>query len=389
MVMGDNKYGRGGPVGDFSRGLVPALAGGSIEEIGSFVGFMGLVAREYKDYYPSGMGREVGTNPGATWERALGDLEYFMGEGHHGGLLFNRYCKFVAHLVCRLPLNYLRKKEGSGFLGGSLGGSLECLFRFEGAENSKAVVGLLKRTDKILKRVARLPFDGDVGGRLAKELHEYGYTDIDTSEKGFRGTPAEWQGLREKSPYKQSRARYEAAVKGDSLGFAAARGDALEVKCCLAEGVSFSGANANTSDLPLVMAAVGGSTEVVDHLLRAGANIDMVSLGRAGIPPGLSVQSVAAIYGKQEFFDKMVSLGADPGVVLKQRVGNLSVYEWVEAKAAKERAASPAEDIRPYQGMLERLETLGKGKGKDAGKGQGSGLGMSGKFPQSSARTQL
>ena len=361
-----------------------------------FVDFVDSVVRDYEAYYPVGMSRfthdpagmssfanvseEKGVPLQTNFSAALDDLEYVLSEKNYGGLDFNKHCSFVAHLVVRLPLGAIGTEGGKG--------PLCCLWGSEATENDpKEKKILVRRTDEILKKVAKLPLEGYLGLNVKEWLQTDGYIGPDTPDtpdKGLLEKSLRWLKGDEKDMYQKSRESYQEVVKEDSLGFAAGRGDLPEVQRLLQAGASPLGVGTATSDLPLVMAAVAkDNTRIADLLLEAGANMDMVSKGRMGIPPDLSIQSVAATEGQVDFFDYMVSIGADAGVVYKQKIGELSVYDWVEAKATKEGSAEPG-DNQPYQGILKSLESLREGVSRSSAKSAGAGRTQDGQTDQQS-----
>ena len=380
-------------VGDVMRGSAPAestLIGSDPESREAFAGFTDAVAREYEAYYPAGM--SMFKSPGKTgsfpqkvpFREALEDLEYVINDNNHGGLDFERHCKFVTYLAARLPFHRFSRKHTKD--------SEELRYRdAQGHEENSGDNEVIRRAHLVLRYVALIPLDGVLGEKVEVCLRNRDYihvpeASIDASYRTEKMHAAHAGARRE---------RYEEIVKGDSLGFAAGRGDLVEVQRLLKAGISPSGIGVVTSDLPLVMAAAGGHTKVASLLLDAGANMDMVSRGKMDLYAGLSIQSVAAIESQKKFFDFIVDRGADPGVVMTQSVGagTGTVYGFIEQQAKfsvreaeihvrelKEKTAVAVAGLKAGGGaeslpgsvlpdpvqMLKRLNALGKGKGGSA-----------------------
>ena len=117
-------------------------------------------------------------------------------------------------------------------------------------------------------------------------------------------------------------------------------------------------------DRPLFEAAKHGQVEAAKALLGFGANEDLTSYK----VPGLSLISQAALHGQPEFFDFMLTRGADPKVLMDQDVKGISVYAHVAREAADSPDGSSAKILRALQGLKNKAKARKiQDKGIDTG----------------------
>ena len=145
---------------------------------------------------------------------------------------------------------------------------------------------------------------------------------------------------------------YIERVKADRFSLAASRGDMEamgDLRTAHFDNI-LDGWGAWKQDRPLFEAAKYGQVEAAKALLGGGAwaNEDLTSRKIKG----LSLLGQAAFYGQSEFFEFMLTRGADPRVLLDQKVEGVSVFDILENRAGSGKDKASARILDTLKGVL-------------------------------------
>ena len=295
--------------------------------------FLASVREQYKQYLPEGAEFPFKNLGSASLVESHENLKKAYG-GEHGGLEYEDYRRFLEVLakevVDRLESSIKREKGEHGF---------QFIKRMAGLEGEYVAARgfLMKITNHYdlegLREILA------AAGSVVKKREGPSPLDHEQNSKVFV---------------------YTDRVHQDKFSAAIAKGDTEAMGDLSAKGVPLDGPRTWRQDRPLFEAARYGQIEAARALLDAGANQDLASRRHKG----LSLIAQAALHNQTEFFKFMLTRGADPGILLTEKVGPDTVFDIVQRNTY-----AGDEESR---GIWNLLKDLGKsGKVYEQGKGMG------------------